>query len=124
LTEAALPLEQTSASSNETFEARPDIENVSVNATGVDTRWARVQECLLSWSVAHQLGHAIPRITLSIYAHLFDAAAHGACVAAVLEAAALGGKAAENGGGERRRTDDLATAANVAVHPASATAGD
>jgi hypothetical protein len=50
LTEAALPLEQTSASSNETFEARPDIENVSVNATGVDTRWARVQECLPSGS--------------------------------------------------------------------------
>jgi hypothetical protein len=30
LTEAALPLEQTSASSNETFEAGPDIENISV----------------------------------------------------------------------------------------------
>jgi integrase len=75
-------------------------------------------------SVAHQLGHANPSITLKIYAHLFDAAAHEERVAAALESAAQGGKAAENGGGERRRTDNLATASIVAGHPASATAGD
>jgi hypothetical protein len=75
-------------------------------------------------SVAHQLGHANPSITLKIYARLFDAAAHEERVAAALESAAQGGKAAENGGGERRQTDDLATASIVAVHPASATADD
>jgi hypothetical protein len=75
-------------------------------------------------SVAHQLGHANASITLSIYAHLFDAAEHEERVAAVLEAAALGGQAAENGGGERRRTDDPARRVNAAVHPAAAGAGD
>jgi hypothetical protein len=70
-----------------------------------------------------ELGHANPSITLSIYAHLFDAA-HEERVSAVLEAAVLGGKAAENGGGERRRTDDHAQGSNIAVHPASAAAGD
>lgn len=74
-------------------------------------------------SVAHQLGHANPSITLKIYAHLFDAAEHEERVAAVLEAAAQGGKAAENDGGERRRTDDGPEQSNVAIHPASATRG-
>lgn len=74
--------------------------------------------------VAHQLGHASASITLSIYPHLFDAAAHEERVAAALEAAAQGEKAAENGGGERRRTADQAERSNISVHPASAAAGD
>jgi integrase len=53
-------------------------------------------------SVAHQLGHANPSITLKIYAHLFDAAGHEERVAAALESVAQGETqrktAAANGG--------------------------
>jgi hypothetical protein len=71
-----------------------------------------------------ELGHANPSITLSFYAHPFDASEHEERAAAVLEAAALG---------ERQRKTAVASAgepmtapeqSSVAIHPASATGGD
>jgi hypothetical protein len=61
----------------------------------------------VTW-VAHQLGHANPSITLKIYAHLFDAAAHEEKVAAGLESARRGENqrktAAATGGEPTTRT--------------------
>ncbi|HEY2939921.1 MAG TPA: hypothetical protein VGJ27_08915 [Gaiellaceae bacterium] len=68
-------------------------------------------------------GHANPIITLEIYAHLVDATAHNEKVAPALQAA-TGGKPTENGGGEWRRTNSGGAAPELAIHPATAVAGD
>jgi hypothetical protein len=59
-------------------------------------------------SVAHHLGHANPGITLTIYAHLFDAAEHAERVAGVIETAASG---------ERRRKTAVANAGDSTTAP-------
>jgi integrase len=63
--------------------------------------------------VSSQLGHASPRITLEIYAHLFDAARHAEQTRDRLEAAY--GNLLETSGGERRRNRVLAPEGKI-VH--------